>query len=352
MIRCFNSQDYPKDKMEWIIIDDGTDPIEDLVAKHECVKYFKYDEKLTLGKKRNIMHSKSKGDILVYMDDDDFYPPDRVSHAVEKLMGNTKALCAGSSEMYIYFNDRQKMVQFGPYGAQHATAGTFAFKRKLLDDSKYNDDACLAEEREFLKNYTVPFIQLDPMKTILVFSHSHNTFDKRILLDNMAGNDCIKYSPKTVEDFIKDKWIINFFTKDMENMLKIYEPGNISMKPDVLKQMKELEKMRADMQIEQQKRLVDAMNKNGKSAPFIMFQEEGKLPIQLTHTEVVEMLSKQQKQLAQMQQLKDLYGSTMRENVRLKEIIEMQQTIIDNKNIEISDLETKVALNNDIVIVN
>jgi hypothetical protein len=42
----------------------------------------------------------------------------------------------------------------------------------------------------------------------------------------------------------------------------------------------------------------------------------------------------------------------MRENVRLKEIIEMQQTIIDNKNIEISDLETKVALNNDIVIVN
>jgi glycosyltransferase involved in cell wall biosynthesis len=352
MIRCFDSQDYPKDKMEWIIIDDGTDPIEDLVITHECVKYFKYDEKLTLGKKRNIMHSKSKGDILVYMDDDDFYPPDRVSHAVERLVGNTKALCAGSSEMYIYFNDRQKMVQFGPYGAQHATAGTFAFKRKLLDDSKYNDDACLAEEREFLKNYTVPFVQLDPMKTILVFSHSHNTFDKRILLDNMPGNNCIKYSSKKVEDFIKDKWMINFFTKDMENMLKIYEPGNINMKPDVLKQMKELEKMRADMEMEQQKRLVDAMNKNGKSAPFIMFQEEGKLPIQLTHTEVVEMLSKQQKQLAQMQQLKDLYGSTMRENVRLKEIIEMQQKIIDNKNIEISDLETKVALNNDIVIVN
>jgi glycosyltransferase involved in cell wall biosynthesis len=362
MIRCFDSQDYPKDKMEWIIIDDGTDPIEDLVAKHDCVKYFKYDEKLTLGKKRNIMHSKSKGDILVYMDDDDFYPPDRVSHAVERLMGNTKALCAGSSEMYIYFNDRQKMVQFGPYGAQHATAGTFAFKRKLLDDSKYNDDACLAEEREFLKNYTVPFVQLDPMKTILVFSHSHNTFDKRILLDNMAGNDCIKYSPKTVEDFIKDKWIINFFTKEMENMLKIYEPGNISMKPDVLKQMKELEKMRIDIknkmqiQLDQQKKLHNNSNKNGNndssSIPLIMFQEEGKPPRELTHTEVVEILSKQQKQLAQMQQLKDLYGSTMRENVRLKEIIEMQQTIIDNKNIEISDLETKVALNNDIVIVN
>ena len=32
--------------------------------------------KMTLGKKRNLMHEKSKGDIIVYMDDDDYYPPD------------------------------------------------------------------------------------------------------------------------------------------------------------------------------------------------------------------------------------------------------------------------------------
>ena len=29
-IKCFNHQDYPMDKIEWIIIDDGTDKIEDL----------------------------------------------------------------------------------------------------------------------------------------------------------------------------------------------------------------------------------------------------------------------------------------------------------------------------------
>ena len=31
MIKCFEHQTYPKDRIEWIIIDDGTDPIEDLV---------------------------------------------------------------------------------------------------------------------------------------------------------------------------------------------------------------------------------------------------------------------------------------------------------------------------------
>ena len=41
MFQCFRNQEYPKDRMEWIIIDDGTDPIEDLVASHPRVKYFK-----------------------------------------------------------------------------------------------------------------------------------------------------------------------------------------------------------------------------------------------------------------------------------------------------------------------
>lgn len=56
MIKCFAHQTYPKDRIEWIIIDDGTDKIEDLVIDIPHVKYFKYDEKMVLGKKRNLMH--------------------------------------------------------------------------------------------------------------------------------------------------------------------------------------------------------------------------------------------------------------------------------------------------------
>jgi hypothetical protein len=292
------------------------------------------------------MHTKSTGEILVYMDDDDFYPPDRISHAVERLMGNPSALCAGSSEMYIYFNHIQKMIKFGPYSQQHATAGTFAFKRKLLDDTKYNDDACLAEEREFLKNYTVPFVQLDPLKTILVFSHSHNTFDKKNLLENMEGNNFVNHCSRTIEDFTTDQWMINFFTKDMEKILKDYDPGDINMKPDVLKQIQEINKKRNEMMLSQQK------SQPAASMFQIMFHEEGKPPREMTHTEIVETLSKQQTQLVQMQKLKELYNCSLRENVRLKEIIETQQKMLDEKNVIISDLETKLSLNNDVVLIN
>ena len=33
MFECFKNQTYPKDRMEWIIVDDGTDKIQDLIDK-------------------------------------------------------------------------------------------------------------------------------------------------------------------------------------------------------------------------------------------------------------------------------------------------------------------------------
>ena len=215
MVKNVEKQDYPKNKFEWIIIDDGTDPIEDLLPKDSetdlNIKYYRYEEKIKLGKKRNLMHEKSSGEILVYMDDDDYYPPNRISHAVKKLQNNPKALCAGSSIVYIYFTDLKKVYQFGPYGPTHATAGTFAFRRKLLDITSYQDDADMAEEKYFLKNYSIPFVQLDPVKTILVFAHQYNTFDKRTLLKN-PHPQFVRETKLTVQNFIKkNKEAINFY---------------------------------------------------------------------------------------------------------------------------------------------
>jgi len=245
--------------MEWIIIDDGTDKIEDLVSHLPQVKYFKYDEKMYLGKKRNLAHEKSNGDIIIYMDDDDYYPPCRVSHAVQTLQQNPTALCAGSSEMHIFFKHINKMYKFGPYGPNHSTAATFAFRRELLKQTKYDDNAALAEERHFLKNYTIPFVQLDTVKTILVFSHIHNSFDKKLLLDG-APNNFVRLSDKTVSDFVQEEDLLQFYIEDVDKLLTTYEPGKPENKPDVLKQMDELKQKREQLQHANQEVLTNRIN--------------------------------------------------------------------------------------------
>ena len=289
MFSCFKNQTYPKDKMEWIIVDDGTDKIEDLIKQANIpqIKYFPINKKMKLGEKRNFMHTKTNGEFLIYMDDDDYYPPERVEHAVDVLQKNPSALCAGSSELYIYFKHIDQMYQSGPFGPTHSTAGTFAFRRALLNYTQYDDNAAVAEERSFLKEYTIPLVQLDPMKTILVFSHNHNSFDKKNLLA-MGENQCFKKSNKNVRDFIRQKHeedIYQFFMKNIDKLLEKYKYGHPKHKPDVLQQMDE---------IQQERKQIELANQQGAS---ILIDVPGQGKRKLSPHEVITILTQQQNQI-------------------------------------------------------
>ena len=293
-MECVRNQTYPRHRMEWIVVDDGTDPIGDLLPPADptlpTIHYHRLPEKLPLGKKRNLMHEFTKGDILVYMDDDDYYPPERVSHAVDTLLLYPKALCAGSSVIHIYFKHLAKIVQFGPFGPNHATAGTFAFRRKLAEISRYDENACLAEEVSFLKGYTVPFVQLNPLKTILVFSHEHNSFDKRRLLGEIQTTK--SDTNLQVSDFIRtarEAPILRFFMQDIDRMLVEYAPGLPTMKQDVLRQTAEIEAKRRAM-------MSPAAPASGDNKPIVLTltPPQGGQPLHFTMEGVVQLLQKQE----------------------------------------------------------
>ena len=296
MFECYKHQTYPKERMEWIIIDDGTDKIKDLVESSGIkeIKYIGLEQKITLGKKRNMLHDNSKGDIIVYMDDDDYYPPTRVEHAVTMLKKSPSSLIAGSSELFIYFKNINEMYSFGPYKPTHATAATFAFKRKLLTKCRYNENACLAEEKEFLKNYTIPMVQLDPKQVILVFSHSHNTFDKQELL-KQPDNKYRTKSPLTVDDFIKEPKLKQFYLDDIEPLLEKYKEGRKEMKPDVIQQTKELREERIKAQQKQ-------MGDRGTGVKVKL--ENGNIK-ELTSIEIINMLEAHKKEIVRLNAIID-----------------------------------------------
>lgn len=300
IIKCIERQRYPKDRIEWIIVDDGTDKIGDLVKDISYVKYISVEKKMILGAKRNLMHSHCKGDYIVYMDDDDYYPPTRIKHAVKQLQKNPKYLIAGSSTLFIYFNHINELWKFGPYRENHATAGTFAFKKELLKQTSYDENKALAEEKHFLKDYTIPLLQLDPKQVIVVFSHSQNTFDKKKLISGGESNFVKKFN-EPIEKFGIDEDILNWFRNDMEPALEKYPLGKVENKPEVLKQTKEIEK-----------KLVN----NSMSAIIIMVNGKQQT---LTNQQVIELINDRSKKLAEQKKLNEMYKNKL---VELKKEIE------------------------------
>jgi len=210
LIQQFNYQTYPQECMELVIVDDSPETSEDIIPKQSNIFYHYLPEKMQLGKKRNYLNSLAKGEIIVCFDDDDFYSPDRVSHAVTKLTGVKGILIAGSSVIHIYYKKLDKILEFGPYGPYHGTNGTMAYKREYLETHSYLDDKDKAEEAHFTNNFSEPMVQLDPHKVMLCIAHGNNTVDKDPFIErgkktNFKLRKFFKVKNEAMIDWIKNE---------------------------------------------------------------------------------------------------------------------------------------------------
>lgn len=214
LIEMVKYQTYPKHRMEWIVLDDGSDSVADLFTNTgiENLRYIREEEKQTIGTKRNRLNEEAQGDIIVAMDDDDYYPPERVSAVVHAFKGHPKVELAGASEIFMYYSDIKAIYRLGPYNPNHATNGTMAWRKSYAKAHRYDETVTHAEEKSFLEEYKHPMIQLDPKKVMLVMSHSENTFDKKKMREQ-TDNPLIKKTPMKLKDFIKDKGLRDFFAE-------------------------------------------------------------------------------------------------------------------------------------------
>lgn len=228
LLKCIVAQTYPLDRLEWIILDDGTDCVSDLFTEEQQamipfpVHYVYQQQRQTIGQKRNAMHQWCNGDIIVCMDDDDYYPPDRVQHAVTQLMLNPGIELAGCSEMHMYLHNDQKVYQSGPYTdkhANHGTAATFAYRNTLLAKTAYGETSEFSEEKAFCKDYSIPMIQLNTLKTIIVINHTQNTIDKSQFVKIAAR---VRPSPYPIEHLISDPVMRQFYCHDVLPLLSAY----------------------------------------------------------------------------------------------------------------------------------
>jgi glycosyltransferase involved in cell wall biosynthesis len=203
--------------MEWIVIDDGRDSVADLFEEAmKTIPNLRYEyvgEKMRLGAKRNALNRSAKGPIIIAMDDDDYYPPNRVASVVEAFSNHPEIQLAGSSTMFMYYTDIQKIYQMGPFSPNHATNGTMAWRKSYSDTHTYDEYVTKGEEPSFLDNYEHPMCQMNPKDTILVICHTDNTVDKTAIRKEYESHLAtkMKQTAYELEDFVKSPTLLRFY---------------------------------------------------------------------------------------------------------------------------------------------
>lgn len=211
LLYIYQYQDYPADKRELVILDDSEQSNEDLIAMMveaglQNVRYIHSKERLALGKKRNMLNELAQGEYIICFDDDDYYPPNKISYQVGEMQRNN-ALFSGCDRIYIWYSHLDKIYLTHSFGDKHALNCTFGTHRNLLQKNRYDDEATLAEEEGFLKGYTTPVLQLDPLKSLLLISHNANTFDKDFVLGSSQPQEL------RLEDIVKDANLLTHYRR-------------------------------------------------------------------------------------------------------------------------------------------
>jgi predicted O-methyltransferase YrrM len=97
-LEYFFNQDYAN--RELIILDDGSDPVDDLVPADQRILYVRLDQKITLGAKLNRACQYARGEIIAHWDDDDWYAPNRLSYQAAAFADPALEICGINRLLY------------------------------------------------------------------------------------------------------------------------------------------------------------------------------------------------------------------------------------------------------------
>lgn len=159
-----------------IIADDSNDNL-NLDVKYSVLNY--KVERMSIGKKRNFLLSQSKSRYAVFMDTDDFYHPDYVTHSIYTLLRSGKSI-TGSSDMLMYYKPfTYKLRCVYLHGLNEATLviDTAQVKFRFTEQNS-------SEALEPLKEYIGDIAESDIDKVMMCLCHEENTINKKIWLQD------------------------------------------------------------------------------------------------------------------------------------------------------------------------
>jgi hypothetical protein len=189
--------DYPKDKIEWVVIEDNEKTphmaAEKIISFQIQVpdikiKYIPIEGRMSIGEKRNHAIENSSNDIILFMDDDDHYPETSFRRRVAWLTkgikhGQQSSNIACCTTIALYDLKRGiSAVNVPPYDipfSQRISEATLTFMKSAWLERKFTD-VSIAEADDWISGRENQVIEIQPQQIIVAFSHGSNQSSRRI----------------------------------------------------------------------------------------------------------------------------------------------------------------------------
>lgn len=178
-VEYFARQRYPR--RELVIVDDGDDPVADLVPVDETVRYLPLPRRTVLGTKRNLACEAARGSVIVHWDDDDWYHARRLDLQVGELLARHADVCGVAS---LFFVDPVAAAawRFRYRGRERPWfAGTsLCYRREVWSERPFEERAMGEDNRFVLGVGARVVVDVGDADCVVGIVHGGNTSDKRV----------------------------------------------------------------------------------------------------------------------------------------------------------------------------
>lgn len=203
-VECMKHQDFTG-QIEWVIVEDGEEDVRSLLTElpaNVSVQYTKLANTLVLGNKRNLCVEKASHELCVFWDDDDFYHPEYLSQTVWLLTSQSVFGVVGSPVLIVHSLASGLTYAKGKSG-NHSPCGVLGFTKKALKQysMRFRDTDGHAEERYFLRDFCVPIMHRNPMKSIVAIQHGANTWNVRMTAEEEFAYEFPDWAKKCIQTY-------------------------------------------------------------------------------------------------------------------------------------------------------
>jgi glycosyltransferase involved in cell wall biosynthesis len=172
-IAMFLGQDYVN--KELVIIDDGVEPVSALIPEDKRIRYFYFPPKSTTGFKRNLACEQAKGEIIMHMDDDDWYAPDWITYSVNIFLNANSDLC-GINQVQFYSPTLKKcwMTKNSNSKRPWLTGASLIYRKEFWQTHQFKD-LRVGEDDDFIRNNNAKVSAHNYFEGFLSTLHPNNT---------------------------------------------------------------------------------------------------------------------------------------------------------------------------------